>query len=64
LAGRSSADALVQILRVYAHPCVSARNLMLVDSGLERRTLAELLSLQTWLRANKGVRIEAGRFRN
>jgi hypothetical protein len=58
LAGAPSADAPVTILRVYAHPCLGARNLMLVDSSLERRTLAELLSLQSWLRANKGVRME------
>jgi hypothetical protein len=58
LVGRPSADTPVAILRVYAHPCISARDLMLVDSNLERRTFAELLSLQSWLREHKGVRIE------
>ena len=58
LAGRPGADAPVEILRAYAHPALSARHLMLVDSNLERLTLAELLSLQSWLLANKGIRIE------
>ncbi|MGH7041153.1 MAG: hypothetical protein ACREFY_03360 [Acetobacteraceae bacterium] len=31
---------------------------MLVDSKLERRTLDELLRLQSWVRNNKGIRLE------
>jgi len=58
LAGRPSADAPVTILRAHVQPCVSVRQLMLVDSNRERATLAELLSLQSWLRANKGIRLE------
>jgi hypothetical protein len=58
LAGRPSADAPVTILRAYAHPSLSARHLMLVDNNLERLTLAELLGLQSWLLANKGIRVE------
>jgi hypothetical protein len=57
LVGRPSAGEPVTILRAYAHPCVSARNLMLVDSNLERRTLDELRRLQDWLSANKGLRL-------
>ena len=58
LVGRPSAGEPVTILRAYAHPCVSARNLMLVDSNLERRTFDELRRLQGWLRLNKGIRVE------
>jgi hypothetical protein len=58
LAGRSSADGPVTILRAYAHPALSARHLLLVDSNLDRLTLAELLRLQSWPLANKGIRVE------
>jgi hypothetical protein len=58
LVGRPSADQPVAILRAYAHPCVGTRDLMLVDSNLERGTLDELRRLQNWLRVNKGVRLE------
>jgi hypothetical protein len=58
LVGRPSPDQRVAVVRAYAHPCVSLRNLMLVDSDLERRTLDGLRRLQSWLRVNKGVRLE------
>jgi hypothetical protein len=55
--GRAAADAPVEVLKAYLHPCVSAGHLMLVDSDLERRTLAVLVQLQTWLREKKALRI-------
>jgi hypothetical protein len=57
LVGRPSAKEPVAILRAYAHSCVNARNLMLVDSNLERRTLDELRRLQSWLRIDKCIRL-------
>jgi hypothetical protein len=47
----------VEVLKAYLHPCVTAGHLMLVDSDLERRTLAVLVQLQTWLRERKALRV-------
>jgi hypothetical protein len=58
LLGRPAATQPVTVLRAYAHPCVSARNLMLVDSNSERRTLDQLLRLQRWLRDKLDIRLE------
>lgn len=60
LLGRPSAAEPVQILSAYLHPCAAAAHLLLVDSDLERRTLAQLRSVQDWLarRKNVGVTIE------
>jgi hypothetical protein len=48
----------VCIMKAYVHPCVSHRDLMLVDSNYERRTFAELRRLQQWLSAKRGIRME------
>ncbi|MEA2731227.1 MAG: hypothetical protein QOF70_5702 [Acetobacteraceae bacterium] len=55
--GRAAADTPVEVLKAYLHPCVTAGHLMLVDSDLERRTLAVLVQLQTWLRERKALRV-------
>lgn len=47
--GRAAPDAAPEVLSAYLHPCVSERHLMLVDSDLERQTLAQLRSVQAWL---------------
>lgn len=53
--GRAEDDGPVEVLSAYAHPCASADHLMLVDSDYERRTLAQLRSLQEWLEKKRGV---------
>ena len=57
--GRASPGAgePVEVLSAYAHPCASERHLMLVDSDLERQTLAQLRSVQDWLGSRKGLRV-------
>ena len=55
--GRPSSEGEVQVLSAYAHPCAAAAHLMLVDSDLERRTLAQLRSVQTWLAKRKSVAV-------
>lgn len=47
--GRALHDGPVEVLSAYAHPCVSAMQLMLVDSDMERRTLGQVRSVQGWL---------------
>ncbi|MDP9630305.1 UNVERIFIED_ORG: hypothetical protein J2W85_002379 [Ensifer adhaerens] len=46
LIGRLSGDLEPRLLRAYVHPCVSSRNLMLVDSNYERGTLKIIRKLQ------------------
>jgi hypothetical protein len=45
----------VQILSAYVHPCASNDRLLLVDSDLERHTLVQLLSMQSWLLRKRDV---------
>ena len=47
--GRAAAKEPVEALSAYAHPCADDDHLMLLDSDLERQTLAQLRSLQSWL---------------
>lgn len=47
--GRPAVGEPVAVLSAYVHPCASEKHLMLVDSDLERRTLAQLRGLQSWL---------------
>jgi hypothetical protein len=49
LVARPKAADPVCVMKAYVHPCVSARDLMLVDSNFERRTLGELKRLQQFL---------------
>jgi hypothetical protein len=56
LVARPKASDPVCVMKAYVHPCVSSRDLMLVDSNYERRTLAELKRLQQFL-SHKGVRM-------
>ncbi|NGO62700.1 hypothetical protein G6N76_03365 [Rhizobium daejeonense] len=46
LIGRLSSSPETCLLRAYVHPCVSSRNLMLVDSNYERGTLKIIHNLQ------------------
>jgi hypothetical protein len=55
--GRAAPDGPVEALTAYVHPCAGGAHLMLVDSNLERLTLAQLRSVQTWLAARRGVRV-------
>ena len=55
LIGQASSGSPVEVLRAYAHPCVSLRHLMPVDSNLERDTLQELLRLKSWLQDKKQI---------
>lgn len=45
----------VRVMSAYVHPCASHDRLMLVDSDLERQTLAQLLSLRAWLGRKRDV---------
>ena len=47
--GRAGAKEPVEALSAYAHPCADDAHLMLLDSDMERRTLAQLRSVQSWL---------------
>ncbi len=55
--GRAAPEGPVEVLKAYLHPCASATYLMPVDSNLERKTLALLLSLQDWLGKRQNVRV-------
>ena len=55
--GRADGDGPVQVLSAYAHPCAGDAHLMLVDSDMERRTLEQLRSVQTWLGAKKDLAV-------
>jgi hypothetical protein len=55
LIGRVAADAPVEVLSAYVHPCASTGHLMLLDSDYERQTLAQLRSVQSWLRRHRGT---------
>ncbi len=55
--GRAAPETDVEVLSAYVHPCAAADHLMLVDSDLERRTLAEIRSVQAWLERRKGLSI-------
>ena len=57
LVGRPAAAAPPMILKAYCHPIAGSRHLLPVDSNLERRTLAQLLRLQLWLRRKRGVQL-------
>ena len=57
LLGRPSPEGDVQVLAAYAHPCAAEAHLMLLDSDLERRTLAQLRSVQSWLARKKQIAV-------
>ena len=57
LVGRPAAAAPPMILKAYCHPIAGSRHLLPVDSNLERKTLAQLLRLQLWLRRERGVQL-------
>ena len=58
---RPAPEEPVQLCSAYAHSCLSAERLLLVDSDLERRTLSKLIAFQKtardryglWLRVDK-----------
>jgi hypothetical protein len=58
LVARPKPSEPVGVIKAYMHPCVSHRDLMLVDSNYERQTLGELRRLQQWLSAKRRVRME------
>ncbi len=55
LVGRALEGEPVEVLSAYAHPCAGDAHLMLLDSAIERRTLAQLQSVQAWLLARHGL---------
>lgn len=55
LVSQAEADGAVGIVSAYVHPCASEAHLMLVDSDAERRTLAQLQSVQGWLKREDGI---------
>lgn len=55
--GRAIEGGPVEVLSAYAHPCVSATHLMLVDSDMERRTLSQLRSVQAWLASKRNLAV-------
>jgi hypothetical protein len=55
LVARPKQSDPVCVMKAYVHPCVSARDLMLVDSNYERRTLAELKRLLQFLASRQGI---------
>jgi hypothetical protein len=57
LVARPKADDPVCLMKAYVHPCASVRDLMLVDSNYERRTLAELKRLQQFLSYRQDIRM-------
>ncbi len=57
LVGRALEGEPVEVLSAYAHPCAGDVHLMLLDSAMERRTLAQLQSVQAWLAAKHGVAV-------
>jgi hypothetical protein len=58
LVGRRHPDEPVMVLRAYLHPCAAKTWLLPVDSGHERGTLKQLLSLGRWLAAKRELRLE------
>src|SRR5208283_4282341 len=44
-----------KVLSAYVHPCASRGRMLLIDSDYERQTLAQLRSVQSWLRRRCGV---------
>ena len=48
LIGRALEGEPVEVLCAYVHPCAGDAHLMLVDSEMERRTLAVLRDVQSW----------------
>jgi len=57
LVARPNANDSVCLMKAYVHPVASLRDLMLVDSNYERRTLAELKRLQQVLSSKWGIRM-------
>lgn len=57
LVGRALEGAPVEVLSAYVHPCAGDAHLMLLDSDLERRTLALLRRVQGWLGKHRGVSV-------
>ncbi len=57
LVARPKAVDPVCLMKAYVHPVASVRDLMLVDSNYERRTLAELKRLQQFLSSKWGIRM-------
>ncbi len=55
LVGRALEGGPVEVLSAYAHPCAGDVHLMLLDSAMERRTLAQLQTVQGWLAAKHGL---------
>jgi hypothetical protein len=55
LVARPAPREPVQMLSAYVHPCASSDRLLLVDSDLERQTLAQLLNVQSWLLRKREV---------
>ena len=55
---RKRSDGSVHLEKAYAHPVASEKNLMLVDSNLQRQTLADLLSVCLWLYKTKGITVD------
>lgn len=55
--GQAEEGSPVEVLSAYVHPCAGDAHLMLVDSDMERRSLAQLRSLQDWLGGKKDVRV-------
>jgi len=55
--GRPAPRSPVEVLKAYLHPCISAGQLMPVDSNLERHTFQGMVQLRTWLFHKKGIGI-------
>ncbi len=55
LVSQIEADGAIGIVSAYVHPCASKAHLMLVDSDAERRTLAQLQSVQIWLQREDSI---------
>ena len=53
--GRAEDGGPAEVLSAYAHPCAGDAHLMLVDSDMERRSLAQLRSVQGWLGDRKDL---------
>ena len=53
--GPATLGGPVKALSAYAHPIAADAHLMLVDSDMERRTLGQLRSLQSWLARKKNT---------
>ena len=60
LIAAATAGDTPEVLKAYAHPCLSEDDLMMVDSDRERVTFTQLQSVQTWLhtKKNRDVAIE------